>query len=107
MSYKLKMKKGDKVIVMAGKDKGKSGEIFAIFPKENRALVQGVNIVRRHKKQTQESEGGIIAGESKIHISNLAMVDPKDGKATRIGFQFDKEGVKKRFAKRSGEMIDG
>ncbi len=102
---KLKIKKGDRVTVLTGRDKGKSGEVLTVFPAENRALVQGVNIVRRHTKQSQNSEGGIIAKESKIHISNLALLDPQDGKPTRIGYETDKDGNKKRIARRSGEVI--
>ncbi|MGC6475098.1 MAG: 50S ribosomal protein L24 [Parvibaculales bacterium] len=102
-----KIKKGDKVIVLAGRDKGKTGEVLGVFPDEKRALVQGVNIVRRHQRQTAQSEGGIIARESKIDLSNLAVSDPKDGKPTRVGFQVQKDGKKVRVAKRSGEVIDG
>ncbi len=102
-----KIKKGDKVIVLAGRDKGKTGEVLGIFPTEKRALVQGVNIVRRHQRQSAESEGGIIARESKIALSNISIVDPKDGKPSRIGFQIQKDGTKVRVAKRSGEVIDG
>ena len=102
-----KIKKGDRVLVTAGRDKGKAGEVLAVFPLEDRALVQGVNMVRRHQKQSAQSEGGIISRESKIHLSNLAIADPKDGKATRIGIRLDDDGSKVRFAKRSGEVIDG
>ncbi|MGC6511255.1 MAG: 50S ribosomal protein L24 [Parvibaculales bacterium] len=102
-----KIKKGDKVIVLAGRDKGKAGEVLGIFPDENKALVQGVNIVRRHQRQTAQTEGGIIARESKIDLSSIAIADPKDGKATRVGFQIQKDGTKVRVAKRSGEVIDG
>ncbi|HAT08022.1 MAG TPA: 50S ribosomal protein L24 [Rhodobiaceae bacterium] len=104
---KLKIKKGDKVIVTAGRDKGKGGEVLAVFPTENRALVQGVNMVKRHQKQTAQSEGGIINRESKIHISNLAVTDPKDGKPSRVGFKTNDDGSKARIAKRSGEVVDG
>lgn len=107
MTTKVKIKKGDKVIVLAGRDKGKTGEVLGVFPKENRALVQGVNIVRRHQRQTAQTEGGIIARESKIHVSNLAIADPKDGKASRVGYQVQKDGTKVRVAKRSGEVING
>lgn len=107
MPAKLKIKKGDKVVVLTGRDKGKSGEVLGVFPGENRALVQGVNIVRRHQRQTPQSEGGIIARESKIHISNLAVADPKDGSPSRVGHRFDKDGKKQRFAKKSGDVIDG
>ena len=102
----LKIKKGDHVIVIAGRDKGKHGEVVVMLPKEQRALVRGVNVVRRHQKQTAAQEGGIISKEAPIHISNLALEDPKDGKPTRIGFKFLDGGNKKvRFAKRSGEVI--
>ncbi|MEC7475584.1 MAG: 50S ribosomal protein L24 [Pseudomonadota bacterium] len=107
MPTKLKIKKGDKVVVLTGRDKGKSGEVLGVFPAENRALVQGVNIVKRHQRQTAQTEGGIIARESKIHISNLAIADPKDGTPSRVGYQFDKDGKKQRFAKKSGDVIDG
>lgn len=107
MATKLKIKKGDNVIVLSGRDKGKTGEVLQVFPSENRALVRGVNIVRRHQRQTAQSEGGIISRESKIHISNIAIVDPKDGKPTRVGYQIDKDGNKQRVAKRSGEVING
>jgi len=101
----LKIKKGDHVIVIAGRDKGKHGEVVEMLPKEQRALVRGVNVVRRHQKQTAAQEGGIISTEAPIHISNLALEDPKDGKPTRIGFKFLDDGKKVRFAKRSGEVI--
>lgn len=101
----LKIKKGDHVIVIAGRDKGKHGEVVEMLPKEQRAVVRGVNVVRRHQKQTASQEGGIISKEAPIHISNLALEDPKDGKPTRVGFKFLAEGKKVRFAKRSGEVI--
>jgi len=101
----LKIKKGDHVIVLAGRDKGKHGEVIRMMPKENRALVRGVNVVRRHQRQTASQEGGIISKEAPIDISNLALEDPKDGKPTRIGFKFLEDGTKVRFAKRSGEVI--
>lgn len=104
---KLKMKKGDRVVVIAGKDKGKNGEILKVMPKENKAIVNGVNMVRRHQRQTQTQEGGIINKEAPIHISNLALEDPKDGKPTRVGYKTLNDGRKVRFAKRSGEEIDG
>ena len=102
-----KIKKGDRVIVLTGKDKGKSGDVIKSFPTRARALVQGVNMVRRHQRQTAQQEGGIIAKEAPIHVSNLAIEDPKDGKPTRVGFKFLKDGRKVRFARRSGETIDG
>ncbi len=101
----LKIKKGDRVIVMAGRDKGKRGEVIAVMPKENRALVRGVNMVRRHQRQTASQEGGIISKEAPIHLSNLAIEDPADGSPTRVGFKFLEDGRKVRFAKRSGELI--
>jgi large subunit ribosomal protein L24 len=101
----LKIKKGDHVIVIAGRDKGKHGEVVEMLPREDRALVRGVNVVRRHQKQTAAQEGGIISKEAPIHIYNLALEDPKDGKPTRIGFKFLQDGKKVRFAKRSGEVI--
>ena len=101
----LKIKKGDHVIVIAGRDKGKHGEVIEMRPKESRALVRGVNVVRRHQRQTASQEGGIISKEAPIHISNLALEDPKDGKPSRIGFKLLEDGNKVRFAKRSGEVI--
>ena len=103
---KLKLKKGDKVIVTTGKDKGKTGEITTVFPKENKVIVGGLNMVKRHTKPSQESAGGIVSKEMPIHVSNVAYVDPKDGKATRIGYKLEKGGRKVRVAKRSGEVVD-
>jgi large subunit ribosomal protein L24 len=100
------IKKGDKVIVTTGRDTGKKGEVLKIFPKEDRALVAGVNVVKRHQRQTQTQAGGIVNKESTIHLSNLAHVDPKSGKASRIGFKTLNDGRKVRFAKKSGEVID-
>ena len=100
-----KIKKGDNVIVLAGRDKGKRGEVIEVRPNENRALVRSVNIVRRHQKQTASQEGGIISKEAPIHVSNLALEDPKDGKPTRVGFKILEDGSKRRIAKRSGELI--
>jgi large subunit ribosomal protein L24 len=102
-----KIKKGDKVIVLAGRDRGRNGEVIRMFPTENRALVRGINMIKRHQKQTAQSEGGIISKEAPIHLSNLAIVDPKDGKPTRVGFKTLEDGRKVRFAKRSGDLIDG
>jgi large subunit ribosomal protein L24 len=105
-----KIKKGDKVIVLAGRDKGRTGEVIEVRPAQDRALVRGVNMVKRHQRQTAQQEGGIISKESTIHLSNLAMADPKDGKPTRVGFKFVGEGQdrkKVRIAKRSGVEIDG
>jgi large subunit ribosomal protein L24 len=100
-----KIKKGDRVIVLAGRDKGKKGEVFQVMPKEGRALVRGVNMVRRHQRQTAQQEGGIISKEAPIHLSNIALEDPKDGKPTRVGFEMLADGRKVRVAKRSGEHI--
>ncbi|HEU4381705.1 MAG TPA: 50S ribosomal protein L24 [Hyphomicrobiaceae bacterium] len=100
-----KIKKGDNVIVLAGRDKGKRGEVFQVMPKEGRALVRGVNMVRRHQKQTAQEQGGIVSKEASIDLSNLALEDPKDGKPTRVGFKTLEDGRKVRIAKRSGEVI--
>ena len=102
-----KIKKGDKVVVMAGRDKGKTGEVRQVIPAEGRAIVAGVNLVRRHTRPSAQSEGGIISKESPIHLSNLAITDPKTGKPTRIGFKILDDGRKVRVAKRSGDLIDG
>ena len=104
---KLKTRKGDHVVVITGKDKGKKGEVLKVLPEENRAIVRGVAVVRRHQRQTASQEGGIISKEAPIHISSLALEDPKDGKPTRVGYKFLKDGRKVRFARRSGEVIDG
>ena len=101
----LKIKKGDNVVVLTGRDKGKRGEVIEVVPKENRALVRGINMVRRHQRQTALHEGGILSKEGPIQISNLAIEDPKDGKPTRVGFKFLADGKKVRIAKRSGEQI--
>ena len=100
-----KIKKGDTVIVLAGRDKGKRGEVIRVIPKEDRAVVRGVNLVRKHQKQTQTEQGGIISKEATIHLSNVALADPKDGKATRVGFKTLDDGTKVRIARRSGEVI--
>ena len=105
-----RIRKGDRVVVIAGKDKGRTGEVIAVRPAEGRALVRGVNMVKRHQRQTAQQEGGIISKEGSIHLSNLAVADPKDGKPTRVGFKFVGEGndrKKVRVAKRSGVEIDG
>ena len=101
-----KIKKGDKVVVLTGRDKGKTGEVLEVRPTEARALVRGVNLVKRHQKQTQAQAGGIISKEAAMHLSNLAVADPKDGKPTRVGFKILDDGRKVRFAKRSGDLID-
>ena len=105
-----KIRKGDTVIVLTGRDKGRSGEVVEVRTEEGRALVRGVNLVKRHQKQSAQQEGGIISKEAAVHLSNLALADPKDGKPTRIGFKFMGEGDnrrKVRVAKRSGVEIDG
>ncbi|WP_181701954.1 50S ribosomal protein L24 [Chthonobacter albigriseus] len=102
-----KIKKGDKVVVLAGKDKGRTGEVIEVRPTDERAVVRGINIVRRHTRQTAQTEGGIIAKEAAIHLSNIALADPKDGKPTRVGFKVLDDGRKVRVAKRSGDVIDG
>jgi large subunit ribosomal protein L24 len=107
MVVKLKIRKGDKVVVRTGRDKGKVGEVLRVFPEDNRALVQGVNLVRRHQKQTAGQEGGIISKEMPIHVSNIALRDPKDGKPVKVGYKTLKDGKKVRFARKSGEVIDG
>jgi large subunit ribosomal protein L24 len=103
---KLKIKKGDRIVVLSGRDKGKRGEVLQVMPSENWALVQGVNVVRRHQKQSAQQEGGIVAKEAPIHLSNIAIEDPADGAPTRVGYKFMDDGRKVRFAKRSGEAID-
>jgi large subunit ribosomal protein L24 len=102
-----KIKKGDKVIVIAGKDKGKQGDVLEIIVSENRAVVSGINLAKRHTKAQGANEGGIISKTMPIHISNLALRDPKSGKATRVGFKTLDGGKKARVAKRSGEVING
>ena len=102
-----KIRKGDKVVVLAGKDKGRTGEVLRVMPKDVKAVVRGINQVRRHQKQSQSQEGGIITKEAPIHLSNIALADPKDGKPTRVGFKVEKDGKKVRVAKRSGEVING
>lgn len=102
---KLKLKKGDKVIVTTGKDKGKTGEITTVFPKENKVIIGGLNMVKRHTKPSQESAGGIVSKEMPIHVSNVALADPKTGKATRVGYKVE-DGRKVRFATKSGEVVD-
>lgn len=101
-----KLKKGDKVIVLTGRDKGMEGEIETVMPKDGRAVVSGVNTRVRHTKQSQSSQGGRVAVAAPIQLSNLALVDPKDGGPTRVGFKME-DGKKVRFAKKSGEVIDG
>ena len=100
-----KIRKGDKVIVLAGRDKGRTGEVIEVRPEHDRALVRGVNMVKRHQRQDATHEGGIISKEAPINLSNLALEDPKDGKPTRVGFKLMDDGSKIRVAKRSGEVI--
>jgi large subunit ribosomal protein L24 len=102
-----KIRKGDRVVVLTGRDTGRTGEVIQVMPKDERALVRGVNVVKKHQKQTMNQEGGIISKEAPIHLSNLAVADPKDGKPTRVGFRVLEDGRKIRFAKRSGDPIDG
>ncbi|MBS3651450.1 50S ribosomal protein L24 [Pseudaminobacter sp. 19-2017] len=102
-----KIRKGDKVVVLSGKDKGRSGEVLRVMPKDDKALVRGINIIVRHQRQTQAQEGGLIRKEAPIHLSNIALADPKDGKPTRVGFRIEADGKKVRVAKRSGEVING
>ena len=102
-----KIKKGDRVVVLAGRDKGRTGEVTRVIPTERRAVVAGVNVVKRHTKQTAQTEGGILSKEAPIDLSNLAIADPKTGKPTRVGFKILDDGRKVRVAKRSGDLIDG
>ena len=105
-----RIRKGDKVVVLSGRDKGRSGEVVEVHPRAERALVRGVNMVKRHQKQTAQQEGGIISKELSIHLSNIALADPKDGKPTRVGFKTIGKGEDRklvRVAKRSGVEIDG
>jgi large subunit ribosomal protein L24 len=105
-----KIRKGDKVVVLTGRDKGRTGEVIEMHPADGRALVRGVNMVKRHQRQSAQQEGGIISKESTVHLSNIALADPKDGKPTRVGFKYVGEGdgrKKVRVAKRSGVEIDG
>ena len=102
-----KIRKGDKVVVITGRDKGRSGEVIKVMPKDGRALVRGVNVVTRHQRQTAKDQGGLVRKEVPIHLSNIALADPTSGKPTRIGFKTLSDGRKVRFAKRSGDTIDG
>jgi len=101
-----KIKKGDKVVVLAGRDKGRTGEVIEVQPSAGRARVRGVNMVKRHQRQTAQQEGGIVSKEATIDLSNLAIADPKDGKPTRVGFKLLTDGKRVRIAKRSGVEID-
>jgi len=102
-----KIRKGDRVVVLTGRDKGRVGEVVEVNPTAERALVRGVNIVKRHQRQSARQEGGIISKELPIHLSNIAIADPRDGKPTRVGFKINSDGRKLRIAKRSGAEIDG
>ena len=102
-----KIRKGDKVVVITGRDKGRVGEVIEVRVAEARALVRGVNIVKRHQRQNARQQGGIVSKELPVHLSNLAIADPKDGKPTRVGFKIGNDGRKVRIAKRSGAEIDG
>ncbi|HXP02694.1 MAG TPA: 50S ribosomal protein L24 [Stellaceae bacterium] len=103
---KMKIKKGDNVVVISGRDKGKSGEVLRVFPAESRVIVQGVHIARRHTRQSMGNPGGIVDKELTIHVSNIAHIDPSSSKPTRVGYKFLDDGRKVRFARRSGEMLD-
>ncbi|MBF0093742.1 MAG: 50S ribosomal protein L24 [Alphaproteobacteria bacterium] len=102
----MKIRKGDRVVVVTGRDKGKRGEVLRAMPSENRVIVQGVNIVKRHQRATQVQQGGIIEKEAPIQVSNVAHIDPKTDQPTRVGYKILDDGRKVRFAKRSGEIID-
>jgi large subunit ribosomal protein L24 len=102
-----KLKKGDRVVVLSGRDKGKEGDILQVMLKDGRAVVSGINLVIRHTRQTQNQQGGRLSKEASIDLSNIALVDPKDGGPTRVGFKFLEDGTKVRYAKKSGEVIDG
>ncbi len=107
MAVKLKIKKGDRVVVITGRDKGKQGEVLKVLPKESRAIVQGVNLAKRHTRPSAaDPSGGILDKELPIHVSNIAHIDPKSGKPTRVGFKLLEGGRKVRVARRSGETID-
>jgi large subunit ribosomal protein L24 len=105
-AQKVRIKKGDQVIVTTGRDKGRKGEVLAVMPRENRAIVSGVNVAKRHQKPTQMDPGGIKNKDNAIHISNLAIVDPKSGTGSRVGIKTLNDGRRVRFAKKSGEVID-
>ena len=101
-----KIKRGDQVVVISGKDRGKTGEVFEVLPQVDRVKVRGVNVVKRHMRASATQQGGIVEMEAAIHVSNVSHIDPKDKKPTRVGFKFLADGRKVRFAKRSGEVID-
>jgi large subunit ribosomal protein L24 len=106
MSVKLKIKKGDNVVVLTGRDKGKTGTVMKVMPKESRVIVQGVNVVKRHTRPAAGQQGGIVEKESTIHVSNVSLIDPKTSKPTRVGFKTVDDGRKVRVARRSGEVLD-
>ncbi len=106
MMKRFRLRKGDDVVVISGRDKGKTGTILRVIPSEDRVIVDGINIVKRHTRPSQAQPGGIVDKEAPIHISNVALADPKDGSATRVGYKFLEDGRKVRFAKQSGEVID-
>ncbi|MFQ6016898.1 MAG: 50S ribosomal protein L24 [Kiloniellaceae bacterium] len=106
MARKFKVRKGDRVTVIAGRDKGKTGEVLRVFRKQSRVLVQGVNMVQRHQRPTQAGPGGIVEKETPLHISNVAHIDPKSDRPTRVGIRVETGSRKVRYAKRSGEAID-
>ena len=106
MGAKLKIKKGDRVVVLTGRDKGRQGEVLRVIPTEERVVVQGVNVAKRHQRPTQTSAGGIVEQEAPIHVSNVAHIDPKSDKPTRVGYRIEEGGRKIRIARRSGEAID-
>jgi large subunit ribosomal protein L24 len=106
MAKKLKIKKGDRVIVISGRDRGKAGEVLKVIPKQDRLLIQGVNLVKRHQRPSPVHSGGITEKEASIHISNVAHIDPSTDRPTRVGFKFLEGDRKVRYAKRSGETID-
>lgn len=106
MGVRLKVRKGDRVFVLTGKDKGRTGEVLRVLPKEGRVVVQGVNVVKKHQRPAPGNPGGIVEIEAPIHVSNVAHLDPDSSKPTRVGYKFLDDGRKVRFAKRSGEIID-
>lgn len=105
MATKLKVKKGDEVVVIAGREKGKKGKIVKVMPTESRVVVGGVNLVKRNTKPSATNAGGIVEKEASLHVSNVSLIDPKSGKPTRAGYKIDKDGSKTRIAKRSGEAL--
>ena len=102
---KLKIKKGDTVVVLTGRDKGKTGSVVRALPRENKVIVQGINVAKRHQRQTPTAQGGIIEKEQPIHVSNVSAIDPKSSKPTRVGFKVNKDGTSTRIARRSGEAL--